>query len=303
MTFEQAEVERIANAGWDDRITVFQYKRLVTTFAVISECYVVLIDTLVNQATARSMFEAVRDKLQTGRQLIVINTHADWDHAWGNAAFTGPNSLHPALVIGHRLCRERLLSGEAQAGLAEMQANEPDIFTGLHLEPPTLVFDEQLTLYGGDLTFELIATPGHTPDHLSIFVPEIGTLFAGDAAEAPFPFVDNAAALPILRASLAQLRALDPTTVLYCHAPGVYNPQLIRDNIAYFDTLEQHCKAALAADRIPATLDNLDLEEAINYRFVDVPGVADLDPQAQAFYHDGHLSAIQAMCTYLRTTM
>ena len=42
-----------------------------------------------------------------------------------------------------------------------------------------------------------------------------------------------------LRASLAHMAALNPVSVLYCHAPLNSGPDLLRQNIAYFDTLEQ----------------------------------------------------------------
>src|SRR5690348_3825626 len=53
-----------------------------------------------------------------GRPVIVVNTHADWDHFWGNAAFPG------APIVGHRLCRERILSPEATA-VEKLKAENP----------------------------------------------------------------------------------------------------------------------------------------------------------------------------------
>ena len=76
-----------------------------------------------------------------------------------------------------------------------MQEREPGRFDGLRLTAPTITFDERLQIDGGDLTLQLFATPGHQPDHCSIFIPEIGMLLAGDAAELPFPFAESAAAL------------------------------------------------------------------------------------------------------------
>lgn len=166
------DVRILPNTGWDEWIWAFQYKRIVTNYAVISARYVVLIDTLVNQTTAGAMLSAIHDALRDGRQLLVINTHADWDHCWGNAAFAGPGARQQAPIIGHRLCRERMVSAEAQIELGQMQADYPQTFDEVRVAPPTLTFDGQFVIDGDDLSFELIPTPGHTPDHVSVYVPK-----------------------------------------------------------------------------------------------------------------------------------
>ena len=91
---------------------------LVDTFIVVSERYVVLIDTLINRRTAEALLEIARPHL-AGRQLLAVNTHADWDHAWGNHVFAGPSALLPAPIIASRRCAERLRSEAAQRKLAE----------------------------------------------------------------------------------------------------------------------------------------------------------------------------------------
>jgi glyoxylase-like metal-dependent hydrolase (beta-lactamase superfamily II) len=295
------DVRIVPNAGWDQRILLFQYKRIVTNFAVISERYVVLIDTLVNPATAEVMVDATRDALRNGRQLLVINTHADWDHYWGNAAFAGPGAHHPAPIIGHRLCRARVLAPESQAYLEEMQRTDRQTCADVRLEPPSLTFDGPFAISGGDLTLELIHTPGHKPDHISVFIPEIRTLFPGDAAEDPLPFVRDAAGLVDMRASFERMLALDPATVLYCHAPGSYGPEVIRANIAYFNEIERRAAAALAAGRVPEQLDTTsDVEALVDYPFAEVEHIEGLDAEEYAFYLGGHRDALRATLDYLR---
>jgi glyoxylase-like metal-dependent hydrolase (beta-lactamase superfamily II) len=296
-----SDLRIISNDGWDERIRVFQYERLVTTFAVISRRYVVLLDPLFNPALATTMLNVVRDELRDGRQLLVINTHADWDHAWGNMMFSGPDAIDPAPIIAHKLCRERLLSDEAQAKLDQKRAEDPQIFAETVIVPPTLTFTGALTIDGGDLTFELLPTPGHTPDHISVFIPEIRTVFAGDAAELPFPFVGGPDDVPQMRASLKRLLALEPTTALYFHAPGVHSPEVIEANLAYFDEVEQRAVTALEADRIPAQIDDTtDVEALIVYPFDDIPNVAELDDNERSFYRSGHQQAIRAMLAHLQ---
>ncbi len=240
------DLELIANGGWDERILVCRNGALVDTFIVVTQRYVVLIDTVINPATARAMLGYARPYLTGNRQLIVINTHADYDHAWGNQIFAGPQAEQPAPIIGTWLCAQQFQDPAVLAALQARQAQEPAIFGEVVLTPPTLLFDDRLLLDGGDLTLLLFATPGHTPDHLAIYLPEIATLLAADGAEWPFPMARTVAGLPVMRQSLARMAALNLRTALYCHAPVTMGPQLLQQNLAYFDALEAHCRAALA---------------------------------------------------------
>lgn len=294
-------MQSVPNAGWDQRIVVFQCGELVTAFAVLSKRYVILIDTLVNAATAQYMVETIQDAVTGNRQLLVINTHADWDHCWGNSIFAGVDAIMPAPIIGHRLCRERLISDAARQTLRDKQQQDPEHYAYVRLVPPTVTFDKCLTIDGDDLQLELIHLPGHTPDHIAVHIPGLATVFPGDAAELPLPFVDTAETLPQLRASLIRLRELQAATALYCHAPGVSGPEVIDANIAYFDTLEQRCRHALSAAVVPPDLDQVrDIEALIGYGLTDVPGAVQLEPDAEAFYRDAHQQAARAMLRYLQ---
>ena len=57
-------------------------------------------------------------------------------------------------------------------------------------KPPTLrscfSVNGRLLIDGGDLTLALLPTPGHTIDHYALYIPEINTLLAADAAELPY---------------------------------------------------------------------------------------------------------------------
>jgi glyoxylase-like metal-dependent hydrolase (beta-lactamase superfamily II) len=283
----------VANAGWDDRIHVFQHGRLVTVFAVVSTRYVVLIDTLLNRRAAAAVINTLRDHL-AGRRLLVINTHADWDHCWGNGLFDGPDATHPAPIIAHRRCRERILSPESRAELAQMRHESPDTFADAELIAPSIVFDDSVTIDGGDLTFELTHTPGHQPDHISIYIPEIKTLFVGDAAEQPIPYLADLATLPALRESLQRLAAYDSRTAFYCHARGITSPHLIHANIAYFDALERRVRESSLPPR-ESLNDSTDWESLVGFPFEQVAGSETLDADERESYRSNHRRAIEAM--------
>jgi glyoxylase-like metal-dependent hydrolase (beta-lactamase superfamily II) len=291
-------VALIPNQGWDARILVCRCGTLVDTFIVVSERYVVLIDTLINRHTAEALLEIARPHL-AGRQLLAVNTHADWDHAWGNHVFDGPGALFHVPIIASRICAKRLRSEEARQKLAKLRAAEPGRFDDVVLTPPTVLFEQRLTIDDGDLTLELFATPGHTSDHISVFIPEIRTLLPGDAAELPFPFVESAATMPAMRDSLARMAALGAETALFCHAPVDSGPALVQRNIAYFDTVEQRCRTALArgVPGIPAA--DTDVETLVGFPFAEaLPANADI-AALEGFYRPGHHRAIRAMLEHL----
>jgi glyoxylase-like metal-dependent hydrolase (beta-lactamase superfamily II) len=248
--------------------------------------------------TAADLLRIAEPHLE-GRQLLVINTHAHWDHAWGNQLFAGPGAICPAPIIATRRCAELLRSPGSQQKLAEKRASEPSRFGDVELVAPTLLFEERLAIDGGDLTLELFATPGHASDHIAIYIPQIRTLLPGDAAELPFPFVESAATFPALRESLWRMAALDPVAALYCHAPETSGPALLRRNIAYFDELERRCHHALARGVPARPAEDADVEALVGFSFAEAVPAGHSEQELAGFYRPGHQAAIRAMLEYL----
>jgi glyoxylase-like metal-dependent hydrolase (beta-lactamase superfamily II) len=294
------ELQLIENQGWDERILVCRNGELVDTFVVVTERFVVLVDTVINPQTAAQMLDYARPYLINGRQLLVINTHADYDHCWGNQLFAGETAVQPAPIIGSHLSPPKFQTEEAAAYLAKMQELEPEVFGEVQFAPPTLLIHNKFVIDGGDLTLEMLPTPGHTDDHYSLFIPEIATLLAADAAELPYPMARTPDGLPQMRDSLAKLATLPAEMVLYCHAPVTAGRQLLLDNIAYFNAIEAACRVALA--RGPAT----DLSEDVDVlALVDCPWETAV-PHTEAwqnihnFYKtSGHAEQIRVMLHWL----
>lgn len=286
----------VPNGGWDARVRVFRagdgVETEVDTAVVVAERCVVIVDTMATPELAAAIVERVRSAL-AGQRLLVVNTHTDWDHCWGNAAF-GPDGSYPAPILAHELTRERLQSEEARRDLDEKRREQPR-FATVRLVEPDITFSAGLRISGGDLTLELLPTPGHTPDHISIWIPELRLLLAGDAAEHPFPYVGDPATLPTLRASLRHLAALSPTTVIPCHG-GPSDADLLARNSAYFDDLERRARDALASGSLPSDWrDRDDLPQLLGLPYeaaLRAQGVApDVIP---AFYRAFHTQACQA---------
>jgi glyoxylase-like metal-dependent hydrolase (beta-lactamase superfamily II) len=259
-------VDWLPNQGWDSRIHIAANDDLVNVFVVVTERYVVIVDTLINPTTAHALVEHAKPYME-GRQLLVVNSHADWDHCWGNQLFDGPNAPFPAPIIAHDKAALRFHDPQANATLQRMQGEAPTIFDDVQLTKPTLTFSHHFIIHGGDLTLHLFPTPGHSADHIAIYIPEIRTLLAGDAAEIPFPLVYNSLDLPRLRESLKSMAELQADHVLYCHAPPTIGPQLVSDNIAYYDAMETACHEALGRGLNTGAIAVADLPAALSCEF------------------------------------
>jgi glyoxylase-like metal-dependent hydrolase (beta-lactamase superfamily II) len=100
--------------------------------------------------------------------VLVVNTHAHWDHMGGNAVFvrdTGAKlAIHPLDVP--------LLEAKGGADLWNIPIRPSPA--------PDVLLEAGAVLEVGTLRFEVLFTPGHTPGHVSLYEAAHGVLFDGD---------------------------------------------------------------------------------------------------------------------------
>jgi alkyl sulfatase BDS1-like metallo-beta-lactamase superfamily hydrolase len=116
---------------------------------------------------------------------------------------------------------------------------------------PTAFFDDKYEFTLGGLTFDLFSTPGETPDHLTVWIPEykvafIGDNYAGIGMPEPMSFPNIYAirgskprwALDWIR-SIDTVLALKPEIVLNGHGdPIVGNAEITRRLTRYRDAIQ-----------------------------------------------------------------
>ncbi len=296
----QSRVSEVSLDGVDQRLRMFRAGHEVDTFVLLTRRYAVAVDTMSTPEEMTAVMELVRDDL-AGRQLLVVNTHADYDHAWGNAVFDTPDGAYPAPIIAHQRVAERLRDPETEDYLRQRQQAEPR-FAAVRLVPPTVTFSDRLRIDGGDLMLELIPTPGHTDDHVAVWIPELRLLLAGDAAEQPIPYVNAPLDLPTLRASIRLLATLDPATVIPCHG-GTVDPDLLARNLAYFNLLDGTVGSAAVEGRVPSDwATRRDLPDALGLPYEEALRAVDIDPATvpeRDFYRASHLRAVRAVLANL----
>lgn len=195
---------------------------------LLGERRALVVDTLARPEDMAPLVDLIAAH---GRPVIVVNTHADWDHSWGNAAFPG------APIVGQRLCRDRLLGERERTVLQRKREENSAFYANVQLLPPDVTFETTMSLDLGGLTVELHHLPGHQPDCLVAYVPERRLLYAGDCAEDPFPLLISGPREEWIRGLRAwSERDLDTVIPSHGHIGGV---ELLLANADYLVGLEQ----------------------------------------------------------------
>jgi glyoxylase-like metal-dependent hydrolase (beta-lactamase superfamily II) len=151
-----------------------------------------LVDTGGSPAVAARILSDMRE---LGNLRCVVNTHAHYDHTFGNQQF-GPTSHVDVPIYGHQLLSAHLDEYERPRLAAWRSGNStepPRDWSEVVITPPTQLVRERSWVDIGDSAVELIPLdPGHTDGDLVIRVPSRGdghgdTWIVGDVLEEPGP--------------------------------------------------------------------------------------------------------------------
>ena len=294
------EIVPVLDMSTDERVRVFrrtfhglkEFEGMeVDAYIVITDRHVVVLDTLLCPEDVSAMMQSVNGELR-GRSLLCIDSHADWDHAWGNCYFTGENV---APIIAHEHCLTRLQSAEAHLELLDFQQRS-STFKNVFLLPPTIIFKQSFTIHDSNLTIEVMHAPGHHLDQIVAWMPELRLLLAFDAVEKPLPIIEGVDCVPHMFTTLEHLIALQPLRVLCSHGKTT-SPDQVKQNLAYIREIERRCNSVLQK-RQPGEMELVHVSELIDYSFDEVvggtPGTID-----RTFYTWAHENNCQAILKWL----
>jgi glyoxylase-like metal-dependent hydrolase (beta-lactamase superfamily II) len=185
---------------------------------VLGDGEVLVVDTRGWAAEAEELLADLRTLTRLPHRQVV-NTHAHFDHCFGNAI------LRPAAIWGHERCIEDLRTrGEEQRRAAMRGMPEvAGVLAAVRIDPPDrAVADAGATVEVGGRPVELrFCGRGHTDNDLVVLVPDARVVFAGDLVEegAPPSYED---AFPLeWPATVDRLLDLAPPTVVPGHGDVV----------------------------------------------------------------------------------
>ena len=208
-----------------------------------------MIDSTGTEARARAFHAAVR-AVTPLPVTALVNTHSHGDHTHGNFMFADS-----AIVASERCRREIIAAGNSTHALFPMVD-----FGDCPVTPPTVTFEDRLSLYVDDLKIELIFVgPAHTTNDVVAWIPERKLLFSGDIIfNGGTPFALAGSVGGWLEA-LERIEALGAERIVPGHGP-VCGPEAIADVRAYLRFVQETAKSGLEAGTPPLELaQNLDL--------------------------------------------
>ncbi|MGB3306979.1 MAG: MBL fold metallo-hydrolase [Thermomicrobiales bacterium] len=198
----------------------------VKSYLIAGDERAILLDTGMGVADIRAVATSLTDK-----PILVVNSHAHWDHIGGNYHFD-EILIHLAEAamllggVGNGVLRPWFqpdkLTGPLPDGVtAETIAIPPSKATGF------LADGEVLDIGGREL--EVMHCPGHSPGGIVLIDRAQGVLFSTDVAYGGALYVYAEADLPIYQQSLARLAELAPDLrVAYpCHNESPMSPDLL----------------------------------------------------------------------------
>ena len=223
-----------------------------------------------------------------------IFTHGHVDHAYGLSHFLREGQKAPT-VIGHSAMLERFgryartsglntavnarqFQGKADSGLGGVAFDAPAIL-------PDTLYDDELTVVVGGVTFELHHARGETDDHTWVYCPSRGVLCPGDLIIWGVPNAGNPQKVQRYpwdwAHALRAMAALSPRSMCPGHGgPVVDDPDLVLrilvETADYLDAVVSRTIAALDAGGPP----HVDI-----VRMVELPSTD--SPWLQPVYDEG----------------
>jgi cyclase len=228
------------------------------TIVIDGDDGVLVVDSCYLPSAARADIRQIR-KLTSHPVRYLLNTHWHYDHNLGNSAYrdafpaieiiaqSETRRLMDANVAGYPArvlaassqprqtiasLKERLASGKQPSGEAlgaeqrarlardlERRENEMAELASFRYEPPTVTFDQSLTLHLGrrEARIEHLLR-GNTPGDAFVYLPLEKVLITGDLLVAPVPFAFNSYPSEWIR-TLKMLAAMDTEIIVPGHGP------------------------------------------------------------------------------------
>lgn len=237
--------QEIADGVWQARYQPID----ISTVLVRGSDGVLLVDTRCNPREASELLADVGG-LGLGPIRWVVNSHAHYDHSFGNQVFADT-----ATIYGHHLIPAHFRNFEQprlSAWAADPAAQPHYDWNEVVLTPPHVLIDAPRELeLGGRTVILLPLAPGHTDTDLVVHVPDARCWIVGDVIEESGPPMYGSGSFPFSWPAVLRelaVRIDDEDVVIPGHGRPVDRAFLARQGAA-LDAVADGIRAAHAARR------------------------------------------------------
>lgn len=177
----------MAEATWRElapQVYVRRHEELaLNSGLVVGELRALVIDTRSTTARGHELMASVREL--TDLEQVVVNTHAHYDHCFGNAAFRDSQIYaHVGAADDLRTTAEH----QREQVVAHLRRTDREELAQTYLDtevvlPFYLIHQDTALDLGGRQAHLMYGGRGHTDHDLAVAVPDAGVVFWGDLAE------------------------------------------------------------------------------------------------------------------------
>ena len=229
-----------------------RYAQVTSTVFITAEGAIV-VDTMPFPEETRRIIAFVEERLGPNSVRYVILSHYHADHVYGACLF------EEAETISHDYCRY-LLERYGQARLEQAKKETPAL-AAVELRLPDITFQREMRLHLGHRDLRLWHTPGHTPDGISVYVPDEKAIIASDSIM-PVPHIVGGN-YRRLRETLVAMRKLNPGFVVQGHGDVLLRGEIndvIDSSLKYLAEIVKRVRQLVNRGGSPQELKGIDIE-------------------------------------------
>lgn len=204
----------------------------VATYSIVSDDSALLFDAGLTTAHAEHMLAHVRSL--GAKTVTTVYSHYHSDH------IAGADALRDTKIIAHKGTKEHLAKD------AEHLKNpKKDEGPSIEVVLPTETYEKKMTLQIGSIQVELHNFNIHTADSTLLFLPETGTVFAGDMLEDTVTYMSEPENLTVHLEELERMKQLQIKKILPAHGSperieaGGFDASFIEATVRYLKALDE----------------------------------------------------------------